>query len=123
MRALLDTNVLLWWLSDHPSLTKKHREVISDGSNDIFVSAITLAEISIKVSLGKLVAPDDLTQICVDEGFELLPLLPPHADLLRTLPWHHRDPFDRMLISQAMVENLTFLSVDKACEKYPMAHI
>ncbi len=123
MRALLDTHVLLWWLSDHPSLKKKHREVISDGSNDIFVSAITLAEISIKVSLGKLVAPDDLTQICVDEGFELLPLLPPHADLLRTLPWHHRDPFDRILISQAMVENLTFLSVDKACEKYPVAHI
>lgn len=118
MSFLLDTHVLLWWLSDDPKLSSSHRSLIGDGSATVFVSAISVAEMSIKASLGKLSMPDDSNGAIAEAGFEELPFTYSHAAQLRQLPWHHRDPFDRMLICQAMVEGLIFLTVDPRCREY-----
>ena len=118
MRALLDTHVLLWWLSDDPHLTDEHRTVIAAADNEIYVSAVTVAEISIKASLGKLDAPSSILDALQVGGLTELALTAAHAELLRTLPWHHRDPFDRMLIAQATVERMPFLTVDRRITAY-----
>lgn len=120
MRLLLDTHVLLWWLADDPKLSGQHRELISDGENDVLVSSISIAEVSVKASLGKLDAPQMISDAVTDSGFEHLPFSEVHAELLRGLPWHHRDPFDRMLIAQAMADGLTLLSVDKRVGQYDL---
>lgn len=112
MRLLLDTHVLLWWLADDRRLGDDHRALIADSSNIVLVSAMTVAEIAIKASLGKLEAPDDLLPTLEAGGFDELPFEASHAAVLRTLPWHHRDPFDRVLIAQAIAERLTVLTAD-----------
>ena len=112
MRLLLDTHILLWWLADDRRLSADHRALIADASNLVLISAMTVAEIAIKASLGKLDAPDDLLPTLEAGGFDELPCESRHADVLRTLPWHHRDPFDRMLIAQAIAERLTVLTAD-----------
>lgn len=121
MRVLLDTHVLLWWVADHPRLSSTHRELIGDPANDVLVSAISHAEIAIKVSNGKLQLPGDLTPIAQQSGFEALPFTAAHADALGRLPWHHRDPFDRMLIAQAAIEGVPILSVDAHMREYEIA--
>jgi len=118
VRALIDTHVLLWWLSDDKRLSPRHRTVIADSDNEVFVSAVTVAEISIKASLGKLTAPGGLVQTIAHEGFSALPLTADHAEALRELPWHHRDPFDRMLVAQASVEQFPLLSSDARLGQY-----
>ncbi|QIM15654.1 type II toxin-antitoxin system VapC family toxin [Leucobacter insecticola] len=118
MRLLLDTHVLLWWLADSPRLLPKHREIISDGANDVLVSSVSVAEISIQASLGKLDAPSNTVEAIEQSGFRLLPLEASHAEELRSLPWHHRDPFDRMLIAQARVEQLTLITRDHEFAQY-----
>lgn len=123
MRLLLDTHVLLWWLGDDRRLGAGHRELIADAGNTVLVSAMAVAEIAIKVSLGKLDAPDDLLPTLDEGGFEHLPFGASHADALRTLPWHHHDPFDRMLIAQAITEQLTVLTVDPHFAAYDVARI
>ncbi|MGX5695552.1 type II toxin-antitoxin system VapC family toxin [Agromyces soli] len=123
MRALLDTHVLLWWLADDPKLAAHHRELIADADNEMLVSSITVAEVSIKASLGKLDAPTGLDTELERLGFTPLALTPAHAEALRALPWHHRDPFDRMLVAQAMVEGVPLLSADARLRAYPPAVI
>ncbi|MFV0434835.1 MAG: type II toxin-antitoxin system VapC family toxin [Leucobacter sp.] len=118
MRLLLDTHVLLWWLADDPRLASRHRELISLGENLVYVSSISVAEISIKVSLGKLEAPAEIVDAVTAGGFEVLAFEARHAERLRGLPWHHRDPFDRMLVAQAQVEDLTLLSADARVREY-----
>jgi len=118
MRVLLDTHILLWWLSDDRRLPPKIAAAVARGGTTVFVSAVSVAEISIKSSLGKLVLPNDLLATVSMSGFSQLPFTAGHAIALQNLPWHHRDPFDRMLISQAMVESLVFASVDPACGAY-----
>lgn len=112
MRALLDTHVLLWWLADDARLAAHHRELIADPANQLLVSSISVAEVSIKASLGKLEAPTGLDELLGTLGFEPLAFTAAHAERLRALPWHHRDPFDRMLAAQATVEGVPLLSVD-----------
>ena len=112
MRLLLDTHVLLWWLADDRRLSAEHRVLIADASNVVLVSAMTIAEIAIKTSLGKLEAPDDLPDHIEAQGFGWLPVGAEHAWRVRDLPPHHRDPFDRMLIAQAIAEQLTVLTAD-----------
>ncbi len=112
MRLLLDTHVVLWWLADDRRLGDDHRALIADASNIVLVSAMTVAEIAIKTSLGKLDAPDDLLPTLEAGGFDELTFKSRHAEVLRSLPWHHRDPFDRMLIAQAIAEQLTVLTAD-----------
>lgn len=112
MRLLADTHVLLWWLAEDGRLSAVHREALADASNHVCFSAVSIAEIAIKTSLGKLSAPGEPAQALVDGGFLELPLTAEHAAVLRTLPWHHRDPFDRMLIAQAQVDEMTVATVD-----------
>lgn len=118
MTLLLDSHVLLWWLSDDPKLSELHRSLITDERGEIFVSAITVAELSIKSSLGKLELPPDFNREVTASGFAFLPFTERHAAALTELPFHHRDPFDRMLICQAQVDGLIFLTVDDNIRKY-----
>ncbi|WP_291277729.1 type II toxin-antitoxin system VapC family toxin [Galactobacter sp.] len=115
---LLDTHVLLWWLGDDPKLSVLHRRIIADRSNTIFVSSVSVAEISIKSSLGKLDAPADCVDAVMSAGFDLLDFTAAHAEHLRSLPWHHRDPFDRMLVCQAQLEGLNLLTEDPRVREY-----
>jgi PIN domain nuclease of toxin-antitoxin system len=118
MRILLDTHILLWWLADDQRLPGPIRAAVADGRNSVYVSAISVAEIAITGSLGKLQSPGDLAAAIVGSGLSHLPFTAEHADHLSALPWHHRDPFDRMLIAQAVVESMTFASVDPVCGSY-----
>jgi len=95
-RLLLDTHALLWWLSDDAQLGKETRGAISNPRNQVYVSAASTWEISIKKTIGKLSAPDDMDAIVEDEGFDKLPITLFHGEQAGLLPEHHKDPFDRM---------------------------
>lgn len=118
MRLLADTHVLLWWLGNDPRLRPDHRSLIEDHATTVLVSAATVAEVSIKASLGKLVAPEMSEEFLTTQGFSLLPLSVRHAQAIRDLPWHHRDPFDRMLVAQCLVEQVPILTVDERIRAY-----
>lgn len=117
-RFLLDTHTLLWWLNDSPQLGPRCRQMISDDRNQVFVSAATTWEISIKMAIGKLRAPEDMDSVVEDEGFSKLPISLYHGQLAGSLPAHHRDPFDRMLIAQAQAEGLILLTADENISLY-----
>lgn len=117
-RVLLDTHVLLWWLADDPELGTNARAVISDGNNEIYVSAASSWEISIKKRNGKLTGPDNIDSIVEQERFIKLPISLVHGELAGQLPDHHKDPFDRMLIAQAQTEKLTILTADEKIQQY-----
>ena len=117
MRLLLDTNALLWWLADE-GLSAQAREAIADPANLVAVSAASAWEISIKKALGKLAAPDDLEHQVATGGFEPLPISIAHGIAAGQLPRHHEDPFDRMLIAQALAEGLTIVTRDKRFDDY-----
>ena len=112
MRLLLDTHLLLWWLDGARLLPERARALIRDPENTVFVSAVSLWEIWLKQSLGKLRLPDDFEARLANEAFESLSLMASHTREVALLPWHHRDPFDRMLIAQARATGLTFLTAD-----------
>lgn len=118
MRLLLDTHVLLWWLDDHPALGATARKAISAAGNEVFVSAISAAEIAIKSAIGKLQVPDDLEGQLDLNAFTPLPLRIHHGVAVKDLPLHHRDPFDRLLIAQASTEGLTMVTADRAFAAY-----
>ncbi|PLX79143.1 MAG: PIN domain nuclease [Desulfuromonas sp.] len=117
-RYLLDTHVLLWWLSDAQQLGPRCREILADPRNEVYVSAATTWEISIKITMGKLQAPEDMDSIVEDEGFSKLPISLFHGQLAGSLPSYHRDPFDRMLIAQAQAEGLILITADENIGKY-----
>jgi PIN domain nuclease of toxin-antitoxin system len=118
LRVLLDTHLLLWWLANSPALSPGARALISDPENTVFVSAVSLWEIWLKESLGKLRLPADFEQRLAAESFESLPLTAAQTRQVALLPWHHRNPFDRMLIAQARVENLVLLTADDLVTAY-----
>ena len=118
MDLLLDTHIILWWLDDNDSLPKKYRLAIADRNNICFVSAASVWEISIKSAVGKLNIPDNYLEALIDQNFREIPISWQHVRKVRNLPMHHKDPFDRLLIAQAIVEDLIFLSVDKIISKY-----
>jgi PIN domain nuclease of toxin-antitoxin system len=117
-RLLLDTHVLLWWLSDDPQLGKSSRQAIANPRNQVYVSAASAWEISIKRSIGKLTAPDDMDAIVESEDFEKLPITLFHGDQAGLLPELHKDPFDRMLIAQAQSEGLVIVTNDEKIIQY-----
>lgn len=117
MRLLLDTNALLWWLADE-GLTVQARDAIADPENLVVVSAVSAWEISIKKALGKLTAPDDLEHQVQAGGFIPLPITIAHGVAAGQLVRHHDDPFDRMLIAQALAEGLTIVTRDKRFSDY-----
>ena len=120
MRLLLDTHALLWWLADE-GLSSQTRDAIADPANLVAVSAASAWEIAIKKALAKLTAPDDLEQQVRAGGFVPLPINIAHGIAAGQLPRHHDDPFDRMLIAQALAEGLTIVTRDKRFEDYGVA--
>lgn len=122
MNLLLDTHVLLWWLSDNPRLSKKGRKSIED-ADTVWVSAVTGWEIEAKRARGLLEAPGDLEEALRFSNFKPLPLRFEHATAAGRLPAIHRDPFDRMLVAQAKLEGLVLVTVDKEMAKYGVAVI
>lgn len=118
MNLLLDTHVVLWWLDDPTQLSEAAREAISDPANDVLVSAATACEIAIKRSLGKLQAPRDLENVITACGFCGLPISLAHALATEQLHPHHRDPFDRLLIAQALIERATLITRDPLMAMY-----
>jgi len=117
-RLLLDTHVLLWWLSDDPQLGAATRKAIGDPRNQVYISAASTWEVSIKKSPGKLSAPDDMDAIVDDEHFDKLPITLFHGEQAGMLPGHHKDPFDRMLIAQAQSEGLVIVTNDEKITRY-----
>lgn len=118
MKILLDTHLILWWLANSPSLSGQARALISAPENTVFVSAVSLWEIWLKESLGKLRLPPDFEEKLAADSFESLPLTAAHARQVALLPWRHRDPFDRMLVAQARAEDLTLLTADDLVSAY-----
>lgn len=122
MRLLLDTHVLLWSALEPERLTSTARAALEDGENEVFVSAVSAWEIAIKQSLGKLElarpAEQWLPKVLRTSGFEPLDVTLASALRVRALPWHHRDPFDRLLIAQALEENLTLVTSDGMLDGY-----
>lgn len=117
-RLLLDTHTVLWWLSDDPALSPTAREAIAAPSNEPLVSAASIWEIAIKRALGKLTAPDDLPDRIAEQGLGWLAVQPGHAWQVRALPAHHRDPFDRILIAQALIEQIPVITTDSRFRDY-----
>lgn len=118
MRLLVDSHVLLWWLQADPRLAAGAAEAMADGDNTLYLSAASVWELSIKQSIGKLRVDVDLRSHARDQGFTELPVTGAHATAIRDLPFHHKDPFDRMLVAQATVEGLTIVTADDAIAAY-----
>lgn len=114
---LLDTHALLWWLADDKRLPASTRETIREPGSMVYVSAGTVWEIAIKRGLGKLDIPDDW-HTATFRDFAELPITAEHARLAGELPMHHRDPFDRLLVAQALAEGLTLVIGDSAFGAY-----
>jgi len=121
VRLLLDTHALLWWLADDVSLAPAAREAISTPDALVAVSAASAWEISIKKALGKLEAPSDLDTQIVHHQFTPLAITIAHALAAGSLPGHHHDPFDRMLVAQAQAEGLTIVTRDPRLALYGVA--
>ena len=119
MRLLLDTHALLWWLADDHQLGPQARELIEDPGNDVLISVVSLWEIVVKVRVGKLEADiQEVADSVTREGFALLDINSAHLVTLAQLPMHHRDPFDHLLIAQAIEEDATFISEDRNASRY-----
>ena len=117
MSLLLDTHVFLWWRGDRPRLSKRAQAAIANTAG-VFVSLVSAWEISIKVAAGKLGAIGPIEAGIEESNFEKLPITFQHAERIASLPPHHGDPFDRMLIVQAMTEKLTVVTHDRRFEAY-----
>ncbi len=117
MNLLLDSHIVLWWLSDDKRLSRKAHWLI-ERADEVFVSAATTWELVVKASLGKLRMPEGFLEVVEEQGFTHLPITPLHALAVRSLPWHHRDPFDRILLAQATVQGLGLVSGNEALAPY-----
>jgi len=118
VRILLDTHVYLWWVADSRSLSKTARKKIA-GADAVYVSAASIWEAIIKIGIGKLAAdPAALVRGIAWSGFDSLPVTPEHALALTRLRDHHKDPFDRILLAQAITEPLYFLTADRSLSVY-----
>lgn len=118
MRLLLDTHLLLWWLGQSAMLSEEALALIGDPENYILYSSVSLWEIRLKQSLGRLTLPASFNDVLHAQGFDALPLRPEHTEGINDLPWHHRDPFDRMLVAQARTESIRLLTVDEQLGAY-----
>ena len=119
MRLLLDTHILLWWLEDEPLLPPQAAALIADRGNQVFVSPVSVWEMAIKSQLGKLKADaDEVRTAAQHSGFQPLAFTLEHAVAVARLPHHHRDPFDRGLVAQALLEPLTLLTHDESLGVY-----
>jgi PIN domain nuclease of toxin-antitoxin system len=118
VRLLLDANAFLWWRAGSPQLPSRVSDQIGDPNNDIVVSIASLWEVAIKCALGRLRFLEDFEEVMTDEGFALLNIASAHLRVLGGLPQHHRDPFDRLLISQSLTERIPIVTNDRVFARY-----
>lgn len=123
MRVLLDTHVLLWALADDERLSETARTTIIDGANDVVVSAVSAWEVAVKRALGKLKAPSNLRQVVIEAGFTERLVGFSDCERLECLPFLHRDPFDRMLVCQALEDGMPVITKDEMIGRYPIQTI
>jgi PIN domain nuclease of toxin-antitoxin system len=121
MRLLLDTNALIWTLVNQRRISRIAIDAIEDEANDVFVSVVSVWEIEIKVAKGKLRIPSDLENALAVQSFEPLAVAVRHVYAVESLPRHHRDPFDRMIIAQAHLEGMTVVTSDSEIRRYPVS--
>ena len=115
---LLDTHILLWLLMERDRVSASMRETLAEQSNTLFASVVTAWELEVKRAIGKLSIPDDLPSLLQENNVQPLSVEFEHVDALRELPLHHRDPFDRMLLAQALAEGLTLVTNDRMLKRY-----
>lgn len=122
MRVLLDTHVFLWWFAAPERLGRRAKRLIGDGRNDVLLSAASCWELAIKAALGKMVLPEPVERYVparlASQGMETLAVRPAHALRVVTLPPLHRDPFDRLLVCQALVEELPLVTANPRLAAY-----
>lgn len=127
MRLLLDTHTFLWWVADAPELSSRARAVVADANNQCFVSVASCWEIAIKCSIGKLDIDGTVERFVPHHmavnGFHELPVEIRHAARTARLPFHHRDPFDRLLAAQALEEDIAIVSADPIFRKYGLTRV
>ena len=118
MKILIDTHVFLWALGTPRRLSDERLSALETRANRIFVSAVTVSELMITASIGKIAVDFDPVQAALDSGFELLDFSSREALLLKDLPFHHRDPFDRMLVAQSMFHKMPIMTDDSQIKRY-----
>jgi PIN domain nuclease of toxin-antitoxin system len=127
MRLLLDTHAFLWWVEDDSRLSRKARAAIAEPGNDCFLSLASSWEMAIKISLGKLRLAAPLERFIPEQlaanGFRELAIDFRHVARVSRLPFHHRDPFDRLLVAQALEEDLTVVSADRVFRTYGSSRV
>lgn len=121
MKLMADSCVLVWWLDDPSRLSREAREAIGDPANEVFFSAASVWELLLKIRKGKLAMPTDFPDRLIEDGFTPLSVTVGHAMRSQGLPPIHEDPFDRLLVAQALEEGLVFLTRDVLIASYPVA--
>lgn len=124
MNLLLDTHTFLWFIEGNPNLSNLAKDLIENPNNSKFISIASIWEISIKVSVGKLELAMSITELLESQVYgnaiDLLPIRAKHLDKLVELPFHHKDPFDRLIISQGLSEQMPIISKDQLFNLYPV---
>ena len=127
MKLLLDTHVVLWWYLDDRRVSAAARALIEDPAKVKFVSPASHWEVAIKIRIGKYILRipfrDFVREAIFDNGFVIAPIEPRHSEILTTLVQHHKDPFDRMLVAQAMAEDMAIASADTVLDAYPIRRL
>jgi PIN domain nuclease of toxin-antitoxin system len=118
VRLLVDTHAALWLLDEDTRLSSSADQMLTDASNEVLLSAAVVWEVAVKRSLGKLDVPDGFARLLLDAGAAPLAVSIDHARAVRSLPWHHRDPFDRLLVVQAALEDAVLVSNDERLRAY-----
>lgn len=122
MKIMMDTHVFLWWIWNSENLSNRSREILLDEEHEFYLSVASMWELSIKVGLGKLALAKPVDRFLSDHlasnDFNRLNITLPHVAGVSTLPLHHRDPFDRLLVSQALVEGMPILGADRIFDSY-----
>jgi PIN domain nuclease of toxin-antitoxin system len=127
MKILLDTHSFLWFVLNDSQLSATAQTLISEPQNDIYISPASYWEITIKISIGKYRLPANYDTWMRDQitinTFEILPILIEHTAILTDLPFHHKDPFDRLIIAQSIFENIPVISADRTFNNYPVTRL
>ncbi|KAB2833543.1 MAG: type II toxin-antitoxin system VapC family toxin [Candidatus Dadabacteria bacterium] len=127
MNLVLDTHAFLWIVSDDKKLSRKTKKLFLNKSNDIYLSAASIWEMAIKISLGRLTLDEPLESFiethAVGNNIKILDIKSKHLYKIENLPFHHRDPFDRIIIAQCMIENYFIVGSDKAFDSYPVSRV
>ncbi|HEY0764051.1 MAG TPA: type II toxin-antitoxin system VapC family toxin [Pyrinomonadaceae bacterium] len=127
MRLLIDSHALIWYVDQHQQLSPASHAAISDPANELLLSAGSIWEIAIKIGFGKLVLTQPyalwMSQVLIDLGITVLPITVEYADAQARLPKHHSDPFDRLIVAQAIVEKVSIVSADASMDAYGITRV